>query len=388
MLTQVVERVSRQPGPAMLAFALGTLPGMLAAYVLTGGSNAASPAVVALQPPVRTTSTVVVTTPSAPAQGSETTQPTTSENRTPVIRPAERTAFVKALKTGAKAAQSVAGGGAAEVGVWVDTWPEPIIDTSYGGDISMRMWSTGKPPTAIAVLQAAGDQLNPYFDEWMKGAIERSENCPWRAMVLYLQDLSGGSPLAATQRFEAVLAHAGAKRVRTYAKPASLEGSCARAERSMHLPSRLGEPAPQFGVTTWHIEDAVRFAFALGGGRYDAAGDAVLKEMRQQKSPSTELIDPKRDYTPDPNWGAGTVFAGWDPAYKAGWGGLRKPGNFMLAQYVVLNFRGHNIAIAAAFHPNTQPTLDDPGQNNADQAIVRMLDPIRAAIEMWYGGSR
>jgi hypothetical protein len=272
------------------------------------------------------------------------------------------------------------------VGVWVDGWLKPITNTTHGTDIRMRMWSTGKPPTAIAVLQAAGVRIDPRFTGWMQGAIERSENCPWREMVLYLQALKGPLAKTATERFDAVFQTAGATGVRTIGTLEPPDSGACTGATYKDWPYPLTDSAPQLGVTTWHIEDAVRFAHALGTRQYRSSGDTVLHAMREPKHPSRELDDPATEYTANPNWGAGVVFKGWDPAYKSGWGGQRH-GDFMLAQYIVLNVHGHIVAIAAAFHPLHQPTSDDPGQHGATLGIESMLTPIRRAIEKLYGRS-
>lgn len=345
----------------LLAFILVAVPGVFAASYVTAGSGRASNK----QPPVGTSS-VTVTTASA--------------NVPQVASLAVTSAFHSALELGLAKAEHE--GGHAEAAIWADNWPQPIV---VGDRDQMRLWSTAKPPTALAVMaaaRAARKPLYPQFETWMERAFERSENCPEREMVLYLQSLAG-SPLGAVNAFQNILgqarAHANVQPI-----PQPPDGSACEVTPPpwlgvLRFP--LTNDALQFGTATWTIGDAIAFAHALAIGTYGNDGRRVLALMAKPKLPSLEQS--KGEFTAPYEWGAGHAFSGWKPMYKAGWGG-RQHGNFMVVQYVVLLFRGHKIAIAAAFHPNQQPTKDDPGEVNAWLALEDIFLPLRTAIAHAY----
>jgi hypothetical protein len=296
-----------------------------------------------------------------------------------------KTAFEKALHQGVAAAQGL--GGRAEAAVWVDGWSKPVV---VGGGEQMRLWSTAKPLTALTVMvvaQKSHIDVDKGFAEWMAAAFKRSENCPQREMELYLQQLMGMQPSN-----NSVLARAPVKAIKNVLTQAAIrdavvpnttqpfDGSCSSAShRFQRLPLALTQYALQLGTMTWTIRDAVKFAHALANGVYDRHGRRVLDLMRARKAPNREFLNGS-DSSARLEWGAGNVFRGWKPAYKAGWGG-RNDDEFMVVQYVVLRVYGHDIAAAAAFHPSTQPIFDDPRQLNASRAIEAMFGPLRAAIE-------
>jgi hypothetical protein len=186
-------------------------------------------------------------------------------------------------------------------------------------------------------------------------------------MVLELQKLSGGT-LGARQAFATVLHEASADPVVATQEdgPAEQSADCeAFLERY-----ESGLPAPDsnavlFGTSLWTVTDAVRFAHALADGVYGRSGGLVLTAMSQPKELSEE---PGATFTADPRWGAGIGFRGYPVAYKAGWGGTRQ-GAFLAGQIAVISLRGRRVAVAAMFHPRTQPAIDDPGETEAPAAL-------------------
>jgi hypothetical protein len=116
------------------------------------------------------------------------------------------------------------------------------------------------------------------------------------------------------------------------------------------------------------VADAVRFAHALGAGVYgQAISESVLGAMRKPKGRSREVS--ASEFTAPVDWGAGHSFAGLNPAYKAGWGGAQQ-GAFLAGQIASIELpRGGRVAVAVMFHPDVQPTKDDPGLTAAPQAL-------------------
>lgn len=260
-------------------------------------------------------------------------------------------------------------GGRVQAAVWVDGWSQPVI---VGDDLDrqMRMWSMAKPVEAIAVLQLAaraGIRPSVGFRLSMQRALRRSENCPARRMVLELEKLTGG-PRAARMAFTAVLRRAGADPAVAWEmdgpsdQSADCEAFLDRESAGLATPDTV---AVLFGTSLWRLTDAVHFAHALGDGAYGAAGAAVISTMSRPKLLSRET---GAVFTAPTAWGAGRAFRGYHVAYKAGWGGATQR-HFLAGQFAVVNVKGRNVAVAAAFHPRTQPAIDDPGETAAPQAL-------------------
>ena len=99
--------------------------------------------------------------------------------------------------------------------------------------------------------------------------------------------------------------------------------------------------------------------------------------MRTPKLPSREV--PPGELTAPLEWGAGTALAGLEPAYKAGWGGSLN-GNFLAGQVATVALPGGNhLSLAVMFHPNRQPSRDDPGITAAPAAIEAVMRAAREA---------
>jgi hypothetical protein len=202
-------------------------------------------------------------------------------------------------------------------------------------------------------------------------------------MVLELQRLSGGTR-GARQAFAAILGDARADPVVATQEdgPAEQSADCeAFLERY-----ESGLPAPDgnavlFGTSLWSVMDAVRFAHALADGVYGSSGGLILGTMSEPKEVSEE---PGATFTADPRWGAGIAFSGYPVAYKAGWGGARQ-GAFLAGQFAVVTVRGRNVAVAAMFHPTTQPQIDDPGETRAPLALEELFAAVAAIFPQLAG---
>lgn len=138
-------------------------------------------------------------------------------------------------------------------------------------------------------------------------------------------------------------------------------------------------PALLFGTATWTTRDAVLFARALALEKYGKSGRSVAALMRVPKQPDRTTPNGAEQFTADPAWGAGTVFKAWKPAYKAGWGGHAQQ-RYVAGQVAELSVGTRKIAVAAMFHPGTQPASDDPGPTKAPEAIEAMLRPLERAF--------
>jgi hypothetical protein len=264
-------------------------------------------------------------------------------------------------------------GGTAEAAIMLDGWPTPVIASSeaHGEGRFMRMWSMSKVSTMIAVLRGLswgrrpGRPISPELDEALHGAITRSENCRQRRVVLELQRLSGGTA-AARQALQAVFREAGAE-VRVGTQIAPPEENClAYLETQTDLAEPLA-PALLLGTSTWRAGDAVRLVHALSIGTYGAAiSREVLGLMRLPKLPSRE-VDPG-ELTAPLDWGAGESLPSETP-YKSGWGGSLN-GNFLAGQIALAELPGiGRAALVGVFHPDQQPSRDDPGITEAPQAL-------------------
>ena len=268
-------------------------------------------------------------------------------------------------------------GGRTEAAVWVSGWPSPIVS---GATAPSRMWSMAKPIAAIALRRlATTTDITPSVavEDAIRRAIQRSENCRQRRVVLELQTLAG-SPTAAAAAVARVLRDAGASATVASATETA-DPMCTdyllSAAPGAASPLR---PALLLGTSTWTIRDAVAFAHALADGRFGVAGTAVTQLMRHPKLPSEET--PRGDYSAPLDWGAGRSLQQWNPAYKAGWGGSRQ-GDFLAGQIAFITFHGTPVALAAIFHPNKQPERDDPGQTEAPAAIETVFQAVAHRLE-------
>jgi hypothetical protein len=287
-----------------------------------------------------------------------------------------------ALQRGVKEAAAL--GGRAEAAVMLGDWRRPlVVAAGPPGPREVRMWSMSKVSTMIALLRERGwgDQpgkvIPPEVTEALGGAITRSENCRQRHVVLELQRYAGG-PQATRAALADVLGAAGAR---------AHVGSQIDLPESLCLPYLETQdeiedplvPALLLGTSTWRIEDAVRLVHALGEGAYGAAlSKRVLDLMKQPKQASREVLE--GELTAPLTWGAGDVYAGLTPAYKAGWGGALD-GDFMAGQIaLVVMPSGERLAIAAFFHPDAQPSRDDPGITAAPEAIATIMQNLREGV--------
>ena len=255
----------------------------------------------------------------------------------------------------------------------LEDWRTPVIASSEarGEERFMRMWSMSKVATMIAVLRGLGWGRRPgrpisnELDEALHGAITRSENCRQRRVVLELQRLSGSAG-AARKAIQEVFAEAGGK-VRVGTQIAPPEENCLEyLETQTDLAEPLA-PALLLGTSTWRVGDAVRLVHALSRKTYGAAiSHEVLGLMRLPKLPSREVKP--GELTAPLEWGAGESLPKGTP-YKAGWGGSLN-GNFLAGQIALPDLPGiGRAALIAVFHPDRQPSRDDPGITEAPQAL-------------------
>jgi hypothetical protein len=295
----------------------------------------------------------------------------------------ERRSLAEALRQGT--ARAAALGGAVEAAVTLGSWSRPLVAASGAGGASrqMRMWSMSKVATMVALLRAQGwgdepgKPLSSEVEAALQRAITRSENCPQRRVVLELQRATGG-PQGARRAVAATLAEAGA-RVRPGAEISLPETSCLEyLESQRQIADPLG-PAVLLGTSTWRVADAVRFMQGLADGVYGkAVTRRVLSELREPKRPSQEVLPD--EYTAAPDWGAGRAFAGWHPAYKAGWGGSEHDA-FLAGQIAVVEAPdGRRAELAVMFHPAAQPAEDDPGLTAAPRALELVMASLRRAL--------
>lgn len=296
----------------------------------------------------------------------------------------EREQVARALRSAVRRAATLGGG--VEAAVMLRGWHHPVLAAAPSAGTSrwMRMWSMSKVVTMVSLLRAEGwgerpgKALAPEVEDALTGAIERSENCPQRRIVLELQHLTGST--AATRRtLAAVLSDAGAS-AHVGSEAAPPEPACLEyLERQHDLADPLGA-ALLLGTSTWRIADAVRFAHALAVDRFGAAiSRRVLALMRVPKGRSREVQ--AGEFTAPPDWGAGRPLADLEPAYKAGWGGVQQR-SFLAGQLAIVDFRrAPATAVAVAFHPSAQPVADDPGLTVAPRAIADIVAALRRVIE-------
>ena len=278
-------------------------------------------------------------------------------------------------------AEADALGGHASVALWLNGWSAPVVARSatptYG-----RMWSMSKPVALIATDEAAqrqGRSLDQALMTAATDAITRSDNCAERRIILELQQLTGGlAPALAA--FDEVLTQAGASPVKTPERSVLEEPMCLNYFNQRAPISDPAAEAWEFGTDEWTVAQAAGFAHALAGGVYGSAGRLALTLMAKPKQPALASIEgPSGDHIANLQWGAGTSFAPWHPAYKPGWGGSQQ-GRFLTGQIVVLQDANPPVAIAAMFYPSVEPATDDVGATTGPRALEAVFDRIRGAL--------
>jgi hypothetical protein len=351
----------------MLALLAGLVAGLLMGWIAQADPSSPSAAVTTTVVAVATTKAPATTAHPAAKTAPTMTVPAASGDDSGRAAPA---AVRPALERTVKAADAL--GGASQVALWKEGWRAPVV-AGDAPDRPMRMWSISKAATAIAVFKAASKPSEAMLTS-IQRALTRSENCAQRRVVLGLQALEhgvGGAEAAVAD----VLARAGA-RVKVHPEAQAPEQICLAYLAKHRNGIDINAPAALLGTVQWTLDDAVRFAMALGDGRYGAAGDRVLAYMSLPKRPSE---DPGATMTAPAQWGAGVALAGLDAlAYKGGWGGSSSK-TYMAAQIAVATIGGRRVAMAAAFHPTRQPATDDPGLTKAPAALETLF---RAAAQV------
>jgi len=307
--------------------------------------------------------------PKSIVQSTETARPDTKA----VPDAVSRADVTNALRSGAREASQ--SGVRIYAAVSSDQWPAAA---QVDGEKQMRMWSTAKAVTAVAALRAADQtQSGPTSDlsESIQGALERSENCRQRNVVLWLQQMIGG-PAEASAAIREEFQTAGSSDAMIPEVPAAVPADCVEFLRTSGVSDQLG-PALQLGTATWTPVTGSRFAWALAAGRSGQPGDKVFSIMRRPKKSSREASDPG-GYTADLDWGAGKAMENLRPAYKAGWGGTEQ-GDFIAGQIVSLRTATGPYGVFVFGSPAKQPALDDPGVTAipaAVEAVLRRLAPV------------
>jgi hypothetical protein len=277
--------------------------------------------------------------------------------------------------------------GRLEVALVEEGWRAPIVRTSDGDRAQrLRAWSVSKVFTAVALLDRMGwdddpgAQLSPEVAQAMERALVRSENCPQRRLTLELQRIADGTPESAGEAIGDVLSEAGAKRFTVASQSQPPEELCTEYMERAHGVVDPRATALLAGTSTWTVGDAARFALALGSGTYGKAiSHRLLSIMRQPKLRSEEIHE--LDFTAPLEWGLGAVFGTGGLAYKAGWGGTQQ-GAFVAEQVGVIASTGRRpVAIAMAFHPDVQPSRDDPGVTAAPAALAEAAAAIKAYLD-------
>jgi hypothetical protein len=290
----------------------------------------------------------------------------------------------RALAGGVEAAAAL--GGAVEAAAMADGWDAPVVEAStQGGDERyMRMWSMSKVATMVALLRslgwrdAPGKPVSAEVEMALSGAIRRSENCHQRRVVLELERVTGSTAAARAALADVFLLSAARARIASTTEAA--ESVCSpylEAQTGVDDPLR---PALLLGTSTWRVGDAVLLMHALADERLGSAvSEQALALMRAPKLASREAA--ASELTAALDWGAGEVYAGLQPAYKAGWGGALN-GNFLAGQIALIPLPGgSHLALAAMFHPDRQPTRDDPGITAAPEAIMLVMRALREAVD-------
>ncbi len=265
--------------------------------------------------------------------------------------------------------------------LWLNGWSSPIV-VSAGTPTYGRMWSMSKPVAVIATYRAAqrqGESLDTSLVTAATDAITRSDNCGERRIILGLQQLTGGLA-PALSAFDEVLEQAGDREDRTPERATLAEPTCLAYFR-LRAPTDIpNAEAWEFGTDEWTVGQAAGFAHALADGVYGSAGRFALTLMAMPKQPPlTSIEGSSGDHIANLQWGAGTAFAPWHPAYKPGWGGSQQ-GDFLTGQIVVLKSADPPVAIAATFYPTEEPPTDDVGATAGPVALEAMFDRIREAL--------
>jgi hypothetical protein len=376
-------RVSGRQLTAVVVAALAVASGLSLAFAVRDGKGtpkSPGPGRPKVKPaPETTRSTATAAVRSRPPRGDR------ESTTTGAAVDAWRAPLAQALAGGVRAAER--GGGSAAAAAWVVGWGTPIL---VGDDRLDRMWSISKPVAALATLEANHDSPASGLDHALTAAIQRSDNCAERGVVLTLQAADGADTAT---RFDDVLSRAGvAPAGPLQVLPPSEDGPyCPPLLQRWGIPES-GDSAPGFGTYSWTLKDAVSFAHALADGEYGNSGATVLGLMRLQKRYGLEP-DAPADYTGPLDWppSGGTFPASWDPAYKGGWGGhAPRPGfpagDFMAAQIVVLRVGGHSVALAARFWPSQEPTSDDPGITAAPGALHDLFARVQMSLATLAAG--
>ncbi len=241
-----------------------------------------------------------------------------------------------------------------------------------GGE-QLRMWSTAKAVTATAALTTAakkGGQPTSELDAAMRDAIQRSENCRQRRVVLWLQEMAGG-PADAADAVRSTLASAGIDDVDVPQTAAAPDAECIDYLNASSATNPLG-PSLLLGTAKWTAVGASRFSLGLAAGSFGAAGRKVYCLMKLPKQRSREQKDPTA-YTAAVDWGAGKAMASLKPAYKSGWGGVEQQ-SFIAGQIVALRVHDVYYGVAVFGAPVTQPVNDDPGKTEVPAAVENLLE--------------
>lgn len=300
------------------------------------------------------------------------------------LTPGERR-LREALEAGVQEAAQL--GGEVEAAVMLDGSPAPLVATSQtgGAERFMRMWSISKVATTVTLLRLLGwedrqgEMPSVEVLEALAGAMTRSENCRQRRVVLELQRAAGG--IRETQHALAETFSLANGRVVPGSQVEAPQSLCVPfLQEQVEIPDPMA-PALLLGTSRWRITDAARLAHALAVGTYGEAVSAlVLELMEVPKQPSRET-EPG-ELTAPLDWGAGQVFDGFAPAYKAGWGGTLN-GNFLAGQIAVVPLENQDhLALAVMFHPDAQPTRDDPGITTAPAAVETVMNAVRSSIAL------
>ncbi len=242
-----------------------------------------------------------------------------------------------------------------------------------GGE-QLRMWSTAKAVTATSALTTAakkGEQPTSELDAAMRDAIQRSENCRQRRVVLWLQEMTGG-PDGAADAVRSTLARTGIDDVDVPQTAATPDAECIDYLNASSATNPLG-PSLLLGTAKWTAVGASRFSLGLAAGSFGAAGRTVYRLMKLPKQRSREQKDPTA-YTAAVDWGAGKAMAGLEPAYKSGWGGVEQR-SFIAGQIVALRVHDVYYGVAVFGAPvTTQPVNDDPGKTEVPAAVEDVLE--------------
>lgn len=289
----------------------------------------------------------------------------------------QRSSLRHALEAGVADADRL--GGVTAAAVWERSWQAPIAAGAI--ERRWRMWSTSKPVvglTLLRLLEREDEQPSPALKLAIRDAIQRSENCRQRRVVLTLQNSLGGRP-AAEEALEQTLSQAGSTTAKLSRQHIEPDPKCVDyVSTAPEIKDPSGDALPM-GVATWTASDAVAFVHHLAASPNEPANAQMLSYMRLPKRRSREL-QVQTDYSARTDWGAGRVFKGMDPAYKAGWGGTRQ-GNFIVSQIVDVETEAGQYAIAVEYAPDAQPGLDDPGRTVGPEAVEAVLRSVRRSIQ-------